>query len=603
MDLKVTNNGVDQLLAIPINILNLKNTESDNRASSSANWLLVRRFFLVDNQAMIADSSRGEPATMVRYAKSIQIVVRLQDDTTTGLIYPPYFKIDYSTVTRTDAVNGASVDVSFEVTYTMSQSKYERDFQIAIGTLSTLGVIYAGYRTWVWSKRSGRPAIDFPSIINFIFFVSGSLSNVFFVVSFGLAFYWLIFFKRQSVVFLVHPEGQALTDWLGLFAAAFALKCLELIHLIIMQCTVDIFLIDWERSRGAVSVDAETGKRREIPVSIWRTYFVANEWNEIQTTRKINNVFQIFAVVFFLVVVGFENVTTKDPLGNVVKDAADYKADYSSVFRYGTAVCVYLVIGIIQWIFFVFIYERFVEDKVRQFVDLCSMSNISVFIMSNNHFGYYIHGCSVHGKADTDMREMFIMMKKEEEDVVGKRGLEPGTDQQTFMIALPKRLRQKYELVIGQARLESAAAAARMEQGKGGRLMGTVTEKQVEAYKAMNNFFTSFIDNSLRDIRYVVKDKTFLETIMDTEFLDSTEKGIFYNDNGHSFDQVLFYGNEMTLLVFEILLFCIVDLIFTNYIIAGVITYIITELLSMARNSGGTKNLARKTLVDERFLI
>ena len=53
------------------------------------------------------------------------------------------------------------------------------------------------------------------------------------------------------------------------------------------------------------------------------------------------------------------------------------------------------------------------EDKIQQFVDLCSMSNISVFVMANANFGYYIHGRSVHGKADTDMREMAEMMERE----------------------------------------------------------------------------------------------------------------------------------------------------------------------------------------------
>lgn len=37
-----------------------------------------------------------------------------------------------------------------------------------------------------------------------------------------------------------------------------------------------------------------------VPVSIWRTYFVANEWNEIQTVRKINPLFQVLATLFFL---------------------------------------------------------------------------------------------------------------------------------------------------------------------------------------------------------------------------------------------------------------------------------------------------------------
>lgn len=36
---------------------------------------------------------------------------------------------------------------------------------------------------------------------------------------------------------------------------------------------------------------------------------------------------------------------------------------------------------------------------------------------------------------------------------------------------------------------------------------------------------------SLRDIDYVIKDKTFLESIMDTEFDDTMETGVFYNGN------------------------------------------------------------------------
>lgn len=34
--------------------------------------------------------------------------------------------------------------------------------------------------------------------------------------------------------------------------------------------------------------------------------------------------------------------------------------------------------------------------------------------MSHLQFGYYIHGKSVHGHADTDMKEMFEQLKREE---------------------------------------------------------------------------------------------------------------------------------------------------------------------------------------------
>ena len=100
------------------------------------------------------------------------------------------------------------------------------------------------------------------------------------------------FLQRQDVVYLVHPEGKAVKEWLGLLGAAFALRCLSLIHMVVMQCSADIFLIDWERPRG-VSRAQDGKKSAEVPVSIWRTYFVANEWNEIQASRKINPNLQV----------------------------------------------------------------------------------------------------------------------------------------------------------------------------------------------------------------------------------------------------------------------------------------------------------------------
>jgi len=70
--------------------------------------------------------------------------------------------------------------------------------------------------------------------------------------------------QRQSVVYLVHPTTSQLKDWLGLFASAFALKFLEVAHMIFMQCMIDVFFIDWERSRGVVNTSADSGKTKEV---------------------------------------------------------------------------------------------------------------------------------------------------------------------------------------------------------------------------------------------------------------------------------------------------------------------------------------------------
>lgn len=49
-------------------------------------------------------------------------------------------------------------------------------------------------------------------------------------------------------------------------------------------------------------------------------------------------------------------------------------------------------------------------------------------------------------------------------------------------------------------------------------------------------------------------------------------------DNGHSFDAVLMYGHELTWIIFEVLLFAVVDLAFYNYFLDGAITYIVMEV-------------------------
>ena len=87
-----------------------------------------------------------------------------------------------------------------------------------------------------------------------------------------------------------------------------------------------------------------------------------------------------------------------------------------------------------------------------------------------------------------------------------------------------------------------------------------------------------------------------------------------------SFTDILFYGKEFMLMSFEILLIAIVDYISQNFVLAVIITYLIQnvsflflnfldlnlflfQLFIFFRFYLSKSNLARKTLVDERFLI
>lgn len=84
-------------------------------------------------------------------------------------------------------------------------------------------------------------------------------------------------------------------------------QIIEVAYLIYNQITIDIFFIDWERPRArnsvpraAVNGSVNSDLEEQQPVSIWRTYFVANEWNEIQTKRKLNINIHLLITIFIL---------------------------------------------------------------------------------------------------------------------------------------------------------------------------------------------------------------------------------------------------------------------------------------------------------------
>ncbi|XP_006884654.1 PREDICTED: meckelin isoform X2 [Elephantulus edwardii] len=582
--------------AVPVLNLNLQhNRLFVNQDSNSGKWLLTRRIFLVDAISG-RENDLGSQPRVVRIAT--QIALNLVSNTKNGNIYPPLITIAYSDIDIKDP-SLQSVKVSFSVNYEMNQGEAEVQTDIALGVLGGLAILLSLLKTAGWKRRIGSPLIDLQTVMKFLVYYAGDLANVFFIITTGMGLYWLIFFKAQKSVSVFLPLPVQEERFITYVGCAFALKALQFLHKLISQITVDIFFIDWERPKGKVlkAVEGEGGVRSAtVPVSIWRTYFVANEWNEIQTVRKINPLFQVLTVIFFLEVVGFKNLALMDSSSHLSRSPSSYIAPYSRILRYAVSAALWLVIGIIQVTFFAVFYERFIEDKIRQFVDLCCMSNISVFLLSHRCFGYYIHGRSVHGHADTNMEEMNMNLKREAENLCSQRGLVPNTDGQTFQIAISSQMRQHYDRIHetlttknGPARLLSSSAST--------------FEQSIKAYHAMNKFLGSFIDHVHKEMDYFIKDKLLFERILGMEFMEPLDKSIFYNDEAYSFTSILYYGNEATLLIFDLLFFCIVDLACQNFILAAFLTYLQQEIFRFIRDTVGQRNLASKTLVDQRFLI
>ncbi|KAG9478738.1 hypothetical protein GDO78_012415 [Eleutherodactylus coqui] len=562
--------GQQNIWPVPVLNLNLQhNDQFTNIGNNINNWILTRRIFLVDSLSGRESTLTGLPR-VVRIASKITISISLVPETHRGTIYPPLMIIEYTDVQIQNPDNQI-VPVSFSVQYEINQSDFLIQTDVALGVLGGLAVLWSLLKTAAWKRRIGSQMIDLQTVIQFLILYAGVLANVFFAVTVGIGFYWLLLFKGQKHVSLFLPLPADEKDFITYVSCAFTLKALQFLHILFSQLSIHIFFIDWERPKSKPLKSEGGGKGGVFPVSIWRTFFIANEWNEIQTVRRINPLFQVVLVLFFLKIFGFENLALRDPSSSLSRDMQDYIAPSSRILRYGVAAALWLALGCLQILFFSGIYERFVEDKIRQFVDLCSMSNVSVFILSHRCYGYYIHGRSVHGHADTNMEEMNLNLKREAENMCSQRGLQPNTDIQTFQMSISSRTRAQFDRIHDNF-LKNRGPSRFLHSST------SISEQSTKAYHTMNKFLSSFIDHAFKDMDYFVKDKLLLERILSMEFMEPMDRSIFYNDENHSFSNVLFYGHESTLLIFDTLFFCVIDIMSQNFVLAAIFTYLQQEV-------------------------
>ncbi|KAL2094149.1 hypothetical protein ACEWY4_011461 [Coilia grayii] len=361
--------------------------------------------------------------------------------------------------------------------------------------------------------------------------------------------------------------------------------------------------------------------------SAWRRLLVANEWNELQTVRKTSPVLQLLVallllqvspgrllvlllqvspgappgesrllLVLLLQVVGLVNLASSDLQVTLQPGRDGLPSPTSPILRYAIVTAVWLGLGLLQLLVYHLFYECCVEDKIRQFVDLCSVSNVSVLVLMCRCYGYYLHGRSVHGYAEVSIETLRNNLRNEEEDRCARRGLEPQSDVQVFEVALTERVRQQLDRVF----LPMAELKQRRRHGDG-------AERQAQTARVSHNTNTLlclFLQHALKDMDYVVKDKVALERIMKCEFQQPVERSMFYRDkDGVAFGEVLCCGKELLLLTFDLLLFSVIDLASQDLVLAAVLTYTVQQVLDIVRVHVSRRNLSSKTLVDQCFLI
>jgi meckelin len=112
-------------------------------------------------------------------------------------------------------------------------------------------------------------------------------------------------------------------------------------------------------------------------------------------------------------------------------------------------------------------FEFWIPLKKNEFIDLCAISNISLFILDQSLHGYYIHGRSPAGKADSNLDELLSFLEEEGGGRAKGRGFieKDPVELQTYEIFASYKMRTIYDGMYGlqnEAFIISAANSDRM---------------------------------------------------------------------------------------------------------------------------------------------
>ncbi|XP_014480007.1 PREDICTED: meckelin [Dinoponera quadriceps] len=632
---------------------------------------LVRKFFLVDNVSgfkalptfLNSRFAKAPQISVLRYMKSLTVLVDVQDGEEHGKIFAPFLIAKYDELTYQELLDNPDVVVEYKVTFMLKGSDVDYNVQITIGVLTGIALIFSTVRAWSYYKRNHNGNLSITVLLWFLIYAMGVVGNVITFVCIGACVYLFVFYKGQTVPYILLPDDASEKKIQTYISVAFSFKIVEMIGFVCQHWGLSVFFIDWEQPRtihsqvkydsphtslrklyadrfprsdgrptSRISSDMIASKRRRrsrktnespseiskfsptdkyapdfssicslspmqeaavhnAPISIWRTYFVANEWCKLQTKRRVNVVLQSVYTLCILQIFNLESWMLAVP------DSSSEEARSNFTLRYAICTFVYVSVYFAQWLIRVTFYERYIRNRLQKFVDLCSVANISVLVLPHNYYGFYIHGRSVHGYADTDLPTLISDLKKEEDNLCAHRGLVPGTTEQTFIISLTHSFKSLYDELLKQRNNENAGPFR-------GNDSPSKSWKQLNEMRSkVRTFLIQFLDHCSESEDYIIKEQHVLEKLCDVLCQDAKDKSVFYIDNNYSFSRVILYGNEWLLATFEITVFAFLLALYDTYVLACVTTVLLSQLFLIIIRCNVKRNLCNKSLLDKRFLM
>jgi len=386
-----------------------------------------------------------------------------------------------------------------------------------------------------------------------------------------------------------------------LFGIMLCFKIIVMWIMIAYQCQTDVFFLDREKVK------------QDDPGSpnAWRMIFVANEYNEMQNMQYISVEYTLFWFVFLMEGQGWENWSAHDPsLDSNIEDSLQ-----NTYLKFCLTVILLLVIGAIQYIvrrLFSFV----VPLPFHNFIDLCSVTNISVFIFDQRIHGFYIHGESTGGQSDVSFSQVKTYLDNEERGESRNRGLvNEYPNLQTFEIYLPVKIRQIYEVVYKQPVLNEISnfrqnMSALQNSSRVFQLSALPKGLNIQALINQRNEVSQYFINYISQLKnypsVALKERGVCQMFSDLppDRVKNMETPLFLRDHWYRFRRVLFGSLDFDLLILFSCIYTVLDIWELNFLQSTLIVYTFYKIfIQLPRTMFGARNLSTKTLVESRFLM
>ena len=595
-------------MSIPVKVTNIR----DNN--------YYKRFFLVYNY-----EGTTEENDRYIYAEEIKFEVNMNRNNSEGV---SRMKIPVLTITYSEkSISDSTIKkVRFISDYKMDLSKIMKGTTVFFYLCVAATVLIVVARMYVWTilNPSNLTKGSYPCyfLLYLVFKMFKYYGIIMFFFTWCLTGYWYIFYKCQYRPYVFLPALDAsywdnYRDFEIIWGIACAAYGLYMFFRIYEQVNCDVFFIDWEHDKDIL--ESVAGKTTNKPYkSPWRSIHIVNQYNLLQRSRTISIpfCFLVFIMLYYSKNIHWDHYTQRTPNISWVEHSPEHY-----LLRHFLGTFVLFMAGVAQYVLRRII-QLWVPTPSTEFLDLCSVANVSVLILQESLRGYYIHGQSPLGKADTTLQELIKFLEEEGRGKIKGRGItdDKSDNLQTYEIYLSYTMRQIYDGLYFLPTLQEIDKGNQYDQIQNQAKFRNIfkyipdslhTGNIYEINKFMNNHLKEKIEQVTMQSKSLVKDKGLLERFFEfPPSIDLTSRTVkelvFYKDKGRNFEDVLFIGMELEWLIFVIYIWEMWCLSLERYgqslPISIFLTYVMERIFFKIRVFFGEKNVAKKAVVDNRFL-